>query len=81
MSALTVEILRVLSRAEDQDGHGAGIYLTKPDTTRLLAEMGLECPGEPVIVGTFNNVPIYLNRDVSMVICHDRNCEAYLTFL
>lgn len=60
---------------------GAGIYLTRPNTDQLLAELGLErCPC-PMMSATFNDAPMYLDRDVSMVTCHDRAGEAYLAFV
>lgn len=81
MTSLSAAILRILQRAENQAGKGAGIYLTKQHTDELLAEIGVERENGVVFCGTFNRVPIYLDRDVSMVICHDRQGEAYLTFV
>ena len=81
VTALTAEILGVLQRAKNQGGVGSGIYLTKERTDELFAEMSLPRCSGMTMIGTFNRVPIYLDRDVSMVICHDRAGEAYLTFI
>lgn len=81
MTSLSAEILRILKRAETQNGAGVGIYLTKQHTEELFAEANMpRCKGMTML-GTFNRVPIYLDRDVSMVICHDGQGEAYLTFI
>ena len=39
-ATLITEIRRVLGRAESQGGVGSGIYLTRPNTDKLLAELG-----------------------------------------
>ena len=81
MTSLSAAILRILQRAENRQGVGTSIYLTRAHTDELLAEIGVERENGVVFCGTFNRVPIYLDRDVSMVICHDRAGEAYLTFV
>ena len=81
MTSLSAAILRILTRAETGHGRGAGIYLTQRHTDELLDEMGMGRENGVVMCGTFNRVPLYLDRDVSMVICHDRAGEAYLTFI
>lgn len=81
MTSLSAEILRILKRAETQNGVGVGIYLTKQHTEEMFAEANMPRCKNMTMLGSFNRVPIYLDRDVSMVICHDRQGEAYLTFI
>ena len=81
MTSLSAEILRILKRAETQNGAGVGIYLTKQHTEELFAEANMPRCKNMTMLGSFNRVPIDLDRDVSMVICHDRQGEAYLTFI
>lgn len=81
MTSLSAEILRILKRAETQNGVGVGIYLTKQHTEELFASANMPRCKNMTMLGSFNRVPIYLDRDVSMVICHDRQGEAYLTFI
>ena len=81
MTSLSAEILRILKRAETQNGAGVGIYLTKQHTEELFAEANMPRCKNMTMLGSFNRVPVYLDRDVSMVICHDRQGEAYLTFI
>jgi hypothetical protein len=69
-----------IRRAQRHGGVAASIYLSTPHTDQLLAEMGMKrdgrCTRRPA-VDRFNDVPVYPDADVSMVVCSDQAGEAY----
>ncbi len=81
MTSLSAEILRIAKQAQNRGGVASSIYLTQQHTDQLLAEANMPRCKNMTMLGSFNRVPIYLDRDVSMVICHDGQGEAYLTFI
>lgn len=84
MIAVSQALQDAIRKASRHGGHATSIYLTEQHTDQLLAEMGTKrdgrCTRRPA-VDRFNEVPVYADRDVSMVICHDQAGEAYTQLL
>lgn len=84
MSTLSSNLLRIARQAQNRGGVASSIYLTQEHTDQLLAEMGMKrdrrCTRTPA-VDRFNETPVYPDRDISMVVCHDQAGEVYSELL
>lgn len=84
MNTLSLALLRIARQAQNRGGVAGSIYLNRQHTDQLLAEMGQ--PRDRRLTRTpqvdrFNDTPLYPDRDVSMVVCHDQAGEAYTELL
>lgn len=81
---LSNTLLRIAKQAQNRGGVASSIYLTQQHTDQLLAEMGMKrdrrCTRTPA-VDRFNDVPVYPDREVSMVVVHDQAGEVYSELL
>ena len=73
-----------LQEARRKRSTPGGIYLTRERTDALLEELGQKrdgrCTKRPA-VSEFNGVPVYPDRDIGMVVCHDTDGEAWTILL
>ena len=81
--SITNDLIAALRRTK-RGGVASSIYLTRPHTDQLLEEMGTRrdrrCTRRPP-VDRFGGIPVYPDRDVSMVVFADSESRTGMVLL